>query len=228
MFGFTLVVLVGCGDLPAGAGAGQQTAAVVEPLTTDPASSAVLPPGWRWETYGGVQVGVPGGWGYAKAGAEQVTTGWCGYGPVDRVVARPGSGALLLGCGRARNPSRIPVTGIFVALGPGGVTGTLEEGDRTTVVLPGGSVAVQASPELRQRIVATIHPTEDDSNGCPVNHPISPDPGSTPDPAIDVTSWTAITAVAACKYAVAQPGEPSGPGLRFGSPARLPSRRSTG
>jgi hypothetical protein len=106
------------------------------------------------------------------------------------------------------------VAGVFVAFGPGGAAGSVEEGDRTTVFLPTASVAVQAPPELRQQIVATIHPIEQDHNGCPVEHPISLDPGRTPERAIKVSALTAVTAVVACKYGITQPGEQNGPGLR--------------
>ena len=36
-------------------------ASLAEPVGGQPA----LPSGWRWESYGGVQVGVPDGWGPA-------------------------------------------------------------------------------------------------------------------------------------------------------------------
>jgi hypothetical protein len=76
-------------------------------------------------------------------------------------------------------------------------------------------VAVQAPPELRRQIVATIHSIHEDNNGCPVDHPISLHPGRTPEPAIEVTSLTAVSTVVACKYAIAQPdGGQDGPALR--------------
>ena len=47
------------------------------------ASSDQVPAGWRWESYGGVQVGVPGDWGWDE-------------GPV-RLALRPSEGPVLAG-----------------------------------------------------------------------------------------------------------------------------------
>jgi len=218
LVGLVLGLLAGCGDAPPGPG---ELAVAAGPSTSpSPANPVPLPSGWRWEAYAGVQVGVPGDWGYARSSADQIITQWCIGRPVRNVVARPGA-TTLVGCGldQVGDPgTRIAVAGVFVAFGLGGAAGTLEEGDRTTVILPTASVAVQAPPELRQQIVATIHPIERDHNGCPVDHPISLDPGRTPEPAIKVSSLTAVTAVTACKYAIPwpqpAPGAGIGPGLR--------------
>ena len=216
MVGLVLGLLAGCGDSLAGLGTSEPAVAAGPSTSPSPANPVVLPSGWRWEAYADVQVGVPGDWGYARSSADQIITQWCIGRPVRNVVARPGA-STLVGCGldQVSDPgTRIAVAGVFVAFGPGGVAGTVEEGDRTTVVLPTASVAVQAPPELRQQIVATIHPIEQDHNGCPVDHPISLDPGRTPEPAIEITALTEVTAVVACKYTVVHPGEPNQPGLR--------------
>jgi hypothetical protein len=217
------VLLAGCGD------------AAIAP-SDDARSSPALPAGWRWESYRGVEVGVPGDWGYARSSTGQITTQWCTdlYHPVEHVVARPGL-STAAGCFTVDpiEPSRGPdpgtliaTTGIFVAFD--GITATANdgprrEGDRATVTVNGVTVAVQAPARLREQIVATIHPTTADSNGCPTSHQISNAPDMRPDPAVDVGSLAGVTAVTACKYAVHAGVNAGGHG-----PALLSSLRLTG
>lgn len=47
----------------------------VDPSASSDPGAPVLPSGWRWESYGGVQVGVPGEWGWGNA--SQRLGQWC-------------------------------------------------------------------------------------------------------------------------------------------------------
>lgn len=210
-FAAVAVLAVGCGasDMSDSVGVPRAEAAPGSP--TQP--GAELPTGWRWESFRGVQVGVPADWGYDNG--SQRTSQWCVERGGDRstpVVGRPGP-STLAGCVTQDPGGPDPGTllangGTLVAFseaparGPARVT----EGDRTTVVVAGVTVMVQARQSLRERILDTIHTVEVDANGCPVDHPISKSPSARPSPAVDVTSLRGVTAVAACKYAISANG----------------------
>jgi hypothetical protein len=187
--------------------------------SSGPASTAqrekhppALPTGWRWESYGGVEVGVPATWrwdnGYQRIGQ------WCAQpqtAEADQIpaVGRPGM-STLVGCGMG-NPNDEPNpetllenTGPIVAFGrvEKPKDGVVEVGDRTTVGLNGVEVIVQTEPVLRKRIVATVHAVTVDVNGCPSTDPVSRDPARRPAPAVDVSKLASVAAVAACKYRV--------------------------
>jgi hypothetical protein len=105
-----------------------------------------LAPGWRWESYGGVEVGVPGSWGWDN-GAQRLSQ-WC-VGPeghtAKSIVGRPGP-TTLAGCsGGKPDPSTlIANTGSVVAFGR-----TAEPpGVRISSLRLDGSVAEQAIREI--------------------------------------------------------------------------------
>lgn len=178
-----------------------------------------LPTGWRWESFGGVQVGVPGefGWGNGSQRLGQ----WCIGEERDPIVGRPGP-STLVGC--PTDPDVDPSTllentGPVVSLSTAArwdedeppAPGRQQEGDRLTVVHEGVSVAIQASAELRERIAATIHGVDVDAYGCPAGSPFSADPARRPAPAVAVESLTGVAAVSVCRYAVTTPdGYPVG------------------
>ncbi len=167
-----------------------------------------LPAGWRWESYGGVEVGVPGDWGWDN-GTQRLTQ-WC-VATKDAIakpiVGRPGA-ATLVGCPGPAEPGRD--TGTLVAFdrtaeGPG----TRPDGDQTEVRLDGVLVTVIAQDELRQRIVETIRRVEDvDSYGCPTTHPISDRPQLRPARPVEVTSLTDVSAVSVCRFGLAEDPAP--------------------
>ncbi|MFB9409108.1 hypothetical protein [Dactylosporangium matsuzakiense] len=56
------------------------------------------PDGWRWESYGGIEVGVPGDWGWDSQ--AQRLDAWCiKPGNHPPAVARPGAAVPAVGCG---------------------------------------------------------------------------------------------------------------------------------
>lgn len=153
-------------------------------------------------------MGVPGSWGWDN-GSQRIDQ-WCTSpqtAEADQVpaVGRPGS-ASLVGCGMDTpkgqpNPETLlENTGPIVAFArPEKPTnGVVKQGDRTTVGLNGVEVIVQAEPELRKKIVATVHAVTADFNGCPATDPVSHDPARRPTPAVDVSKLRAVTAIAAC------------------------------
>lgn len=172
-------------------------------LEAPPASASAddLPQGWRWESFGGVEVGVPGDWGWDN-GSQRLSQ-WCvrpeGQTP-QPAVGRPGV-STAAGCPQGEpDPGTLIVnTGSVVAFDrTTDPPGTMTEGDQTAVRLGGVQVAVNAPADLRQRIVATIRPVaEADSYGCPTSHPISARPQQRPVPARELTD---VASISACKY----------------------------
>lgn len=167
-----------------------------------------LPAGWRWESYGGVEVGVPGDWGW-DSGTQRLTQ-WCvatREGNAEPIVGRPGA-ATLVGCPGPAEPGRD--TGTLVAFdrttdGPG----TRQDGDQTEVRLDGVLVTVIAPEGLRQRIVETIRQVGDvDSHGCPTTHRISDRPEQRPARPVDVTTLKAVSAVSVCRFGLAEDPAP--------------------
>jgi hypothetical protein len=171
----------------------------------------VLPPGWRWESYGGVQVGVPGGWGWADRGLR--LDAWCIDRPGDDppVVARPGGAIPAIHCGD--DGARISDTGWVV--GFDGVReaadGLDRDGDRTTVRVAGVEVMVQAPVALREQIAATIHRVDVDAFGCPTTHPISTQPSLRPARPVNVAALRDVAAVSVCKYELRDPSSAAQP-----------------
>lgn len=182
-----------------------------------------LPAGWRWESYGGVQVGFPGDWGWGN-GSQRLSQ-WC-IATKDQIakpiVGRPGP-TTLAGCSGGTKPrpeTLIAKTGSVVSFDwttePSGVQ---QEGDQTAVRLDGVLVKVNAPQELRQRIVETVRRVDVDSYGCPTTHPISGRPQQRPAKPVDVTSLRDVSSVSACKFRLGE--GPYSSRLRLVSALRL-------
>lgn len=201
------------------AACGSPTALPPNPPPSSAADSA-LPSGWRWESYGGVQVGVPADWGWAGRGTR--LDAWCVLSEVkDKppVVARP-TGVPAIACGDGE--ALVKNTGTVVAFGhplkPG--DGIDHQGDRTTVRISGVEVVIQAEWELRKRIAATIHRVTIDAYGCPATHPISTRSALRPSPPTDVTTLRDVTAVSVCRYELGPDAHLLG-GSRLDGPAAV-------
>lgn len=177
-----------------------------------------LPAGWRWESFGPVEIGVPGDWGYGTSGRP-----WCQQGAEGPFVGRPGA-VSELGCAARGRTVGDPATlvdpgGTFVwftwfrpdadepgaaseldaGATPGTVTYPRRIGDRDTLVVAGIEVAVQAPVDLGRRIRATLRVVDRDHNDCPVTSPFAANLAWRPaGPA--VSSLTGVTAVSACSY----------------------------
>ncbi|BEL04058.1 hypothetical protein Q0Z83_022490 [Actinoplanes sichuanensis] len=185
-----------------------------------------LPAGWRWESFGGVQVGVPADWGWDNQAIR--LDAWCikpGNNPP--AVSRPGAGVPAIGCGVEQGPP-----GEFLIKNTGWTVGfertdegdgTDDAGDRTTVRRDGVEVIIQAPKEWRDRIAATIHQVTVDSAGCPTGHRISTGPDLRPSPPVDVAALRDVTSISVCKYPL-----PDGFSTRSPSPRLLSSLRLDG
>jgi hypothetical protein len=190
----------------------------------DVGSRAELPAGWRWESYGGLEVGVPGDWGWVDSSLR--LDSWCvGAGGPQKPAVGRASGIVLTiicpgdGMGGPVPEKMIRNTGWVVAFGdaPGHADGVDHELDRSTVWLDGVEVAIQAPALLRKLIAATIHRVRMDSSGCPVTHPIMGQPRLRPTPATAVTTLRAVTTISACRYRLNTPDNGSAPPLLFSS-----------
>jgi len=191
--------------------AGQPKSAAVAPPSVRPASLAepvgdqpVLPAGWRWESFGGIQVGVPGDWGWDDQGLR--LDAWCiKPGNHPPAVARPGAGVAAIGCGiggKGTPPGfLIANTGWTVGFDRTDKgDGVAQEGDRTTARRDSVEVIIQAPTQWRDRIAATIHRVKVDDAGCPTSNRISTGPDLRPTPPVDVAALRDVTSVSVCKY----------------------------
>ncbi|MEV4350206.1 hypothetical protein AB0J83_37595 [Actinoplanes sp. NPDC049596] len=172
-----------------------------------------LPSGWRWESYGGIQVGVPSEWGWGDSGLR--LDAWC-VSPGDDhppVVARPGGPVPAIGC--PAGGTKLKNTGPVVALGHSSAPDGVEQrDDRTTVRRAGVEIIVQAPLILRGRITATIHRVTTDEYGCATTHPISEHPDRRPAPPADVTTLRDVIAVSACRYEIPDPDAAPAPDVQ--------------
>jgi len=194
-----------------------------EPVGDQPS----LPAGWRWESYGGIQVGVPGDWGWDNQALR--LDAWCiNPGNHSPAVARPGAPVPAIGCGTGRKG---PPAGLLIANTGWTVgfdrtdkgDGTDHKADRTTVRRDGVDVIIQAPKEWRDRIAATIHRVRVDDAGCPAGHRISSAPDLRPTPPVDVASLRDVTSISVCKYPL-----PEYDTARLPSPRLLSSLRLDG
>lgn len=200
---FALTQIGGPGDeatIPA-----DHTATRTAPVTQEPDTPA-LPEGWRWESFGGVQVGVPDEWDWG--GPSQRIYQWClnDEDELNRPIVGVAGASTAVGCD-LHGPSTPPKDSLVENTGevvmfdwsrePSSHAG--EVGDRTTVERQGVTVLVQARQPLRNAIVATIHTVDTDVHGCPATHPITDDsmwrPGG-----IALGDVRGVTEVSVCRY----------------------------
>lgn len=215
------LVLAGCGqDSPGTAGG---STSVVDP------QEPVLPDGWRWESYAGVQVGVPGDFGWTT-GAQRIGQ-WCVGGerdePLRPAVGRPGF-STVVGCpeGDPDPATLVENTGVVVSLESvqEDVPIPTDTGDQSVLVLGDVLVRVIGPADLREQVLATAHEADVDAKGCAMRLPEDVRPGSAPSPAADVTTLEEVTAVAACSYSIPHPGTGTGSGMPLQSSLLLEGR----
>ncbi|MFI5841433.1 hypothetical protein ACIA8K_17185 [Catenuloplanes sp. NPDC051500] len=184
-----------------------------------------LPAGWRWESFGGVQVGVPNDWGWDSLALR--LNAWCAKpGNHPPAVARPGAPVPAIFCGIDQKG---PPAGFLIANTGWTVgfdrtyegDGTEVEGDRTTVRRDGAEVIIQAPKEWRDRIAATIHQVRIDDAGCPTSHRISTGQDLRPTPPVNVATLRDVTSVSVCKYPLPDEGSAQTSSPRLLSSLRL-------
>ncbi len=185
----------------AGAGDAAKDSADAPPTMPKP-DSAAGGSGWRWESYGGVQVRVPAAWTYGVSGSP-----WCipteagkPRGERDGEVGRPGP-VPSIGC-----PAVVPSS----ALGQH-VWFSRDEGPpelrpvpgwyRDVKIIDGVRIEVQTrTAALRDAIIGSIREISTDVNGCPVRHPAAANEPVRPGQGLD---WNSpVTGLSACKYAI--------------------------
>lgn len=169
-------------------------------------SAPTLPDGWRWESFGGIQVGVPDD--FDQGSPSQRLYQWCLNDDDVRehpIVGRAGF-STEVGCdvdapSTPPQDSLVENTGEVVMLGWSEApdAAPVELGDRITVQLNGVAVTVQTEQPLRDQIVETIHWVDTDVHGCAATHPISTDSAWRPTgPPLD--DLTGVAELSVCRY----------------------------
>lgn len=177
-----------------------------------PRGSVVAASGWRWESYGGIEVQVPASWTYGTTGSPPCLQD----ADAKPYVGRPGP-IRTIGC---RDPvaaldKRVP----YLWLGASGATPGVRRYDAgwsaETRIVSGVPVTVLADHEaLRKRILASaraVHGT--DAYGCPLDHRVRSGPRARPDHgAGGLARVGTVRVVTVCRYALARhPGIPPAP-----------------
>jgi hypothetical protein len=158
-------------------------------------------PGWRWESFGGVEISVPATWSYGISNAPWCVAGEPGQpdgevgrpGPLQRILCNDPVPVNKLGqhVWFSRDAGAKPVVGR--QLGDGWVLDVV-------VVRAGVSIAVQthANPALRKTILASVRQVATDLNGCPATQPVNSTGWVRPTQGLDWSS--AVTALSICRY----------------------------
>ncbi|MCW2830274.1 MAG: hypothetical protein JWP31_966 [Aeromicrobium sp.] len=183
-----------------------------------PSATVTLPDGWRWESYRGVEVAVPGEWGTTNA--SQRIGQWCvtDRGGREPAIGRPGP-TTLVGCLVTQDGETPPSpssetliknTGTIVAfedavLSDGTKHPINRGGDREVVRVGDVYVIVQVAQPLRDRIAATVRKVDVDANSCPAADPVSRDVERRP-ASVDVAGLRNVRSVSACRYELARRG----------------------
>ena len=201
-----VLVVVACVGCSSGSSPGPVPSRDPSP-TKDATAETALPDGWRWESYRGVEVAVPGDWGADNA--SQRIGQWCvDGGGKEPAIGRPG-GSTLVGCpgGDQVDETLVANTGPIVAFADAVYSdGTDNQvprgGDREVVRVGDVYVIVQVAQPLRDQIVATVRQADVDANDCPSTDAVTRDPSARPDAPVDVASLRGIQSVSACRYAL--------------------------
>ncbi|MFL6118914.1 hypothetical protein [Actinophytocola sp.] len=187
-------------------------------------------PGWRWESYRGVQVQVPPDWGEGAPRSD-----WCAATPDGQARRATPPGAvgrprmiLAIGCPSEYPPADQRTSSLyFDTRNKAGVRGFdhgwVEETRRVddvfiTVFSPDGA--------LRAAIFGSARPIVGlDRYGCPTDHPVAADPdGYRPDPAVGgLPPADTVMAISVCRYTLKS--DPAPPLLSSG---RITGRSAQG
>jgi hypothetical protein len=192
------IAAVGC----LAAGCGSDQAVSTPPVDRVAGTSPQAAPGWRWESYGGVQVSVPVGWNHYGT----ADSAWCvgDRGQAAGEIGRPGP-ILMIKC-----PDRIPLGKLGEHLWLSSSTERAARrseqlGDgwvRDLVIVGNVSIEVQTHghPGVRRHILDSVREVGTDANGCSVTHAVS-EPGLVrPQDGLD---WaTPVTGLSACRYEI--------------------------
>lgn len=192
------------------------------PTASDPTTEPA-PAGWRWESYGGVQLLLPATW------AWQDVDPWCVRAdPSLPRVVRPG-GASAVGCAEF---APVGQRGPEVRLGPrdpklAAGTRDVDHGWKQTSVIRYGVMitAFDNDPARVRRILGSVRQVRTiDAHGCPITTPAVLDPAWRPHGApLAAIDPAAVTSVIVCSFSL-----PYTSGPATGLPPLLASSRHTG
>lgn len=213
------VLTGGDGGSPVGPAVPGATSGVV-PTADEPTADEPLPPGagWRWESYGGVELQVPASWGLGTTDSP-----WC-LGSTDgstdgaAYVGRPGP-VEAIGCDDA---SLAEQDRRYVWFGADEPAGRVVEGPwvRETRLVGQTSVTVQLDDaDLAEQILASARVVEgQDAAGCAATSPLAAEPGLRPQP-WDLTTAGVVGGASVCRYALASELVPTEAGSLLASRA---------
>jgi hypothetical protein len=156
--------------------------------------------GWRWESFGGVEISVPATWSYGISHAP-----WCipgEPGQPNGEVGRPGPVRRIL----CNDPVPFDKLGQHVwfsrTAGAKPVVQQQLGGEWVldVLVVDGVSIEVQthANPAVRNTILSSVRRVGTDLNGCPATHPVNTTGWARPTQGLDLSS--AVTGLSICRY----------------------------
>lgn len=182
----------------------------------EPAQVTATPTaGWRWESYGGVQVQVPGTWIEGITGTPPCLVDQEGKRPAP-YVGRPGMVAAI-GC--TSPVPKLEYRSPYVWLGDSDAKpGSQDHGHgwvTQTRVVHGVPITVfAADAALRERILdSALWTGKADKFGCTPGHPNASHPEARPDPGAALADVGAVEQIAVCTYAVGQDPEAAEPSI---------------
>jgi hypothetical protein len=197
----TVVMVVMVAAWPAGQG-GIDPAPGPKPRPEQVASRPA--DGWRWESYGGIEVQVPDTWTYGTTGEPPCLADQASKRP-EPYVGRPGAVALI-GCSEPvpELEHRSPYLWFGDSLaepgsqnhGHGWVTETRD-------VRGVGITVFAADAALRERILDSAQPAgKADAYGCTPSHPNSVEPDARPKPGAALADIGTAQQIAICTYSI--------------------------
>lgn len=196
-------------------------AATGEPPPPGPASEAApergksAAPGWRWESYGGVEAQVPETWGYGGSDwppcMDRSDDQKHGY------VGRPGGAIPAIGCTGPSVPpldKRIPYLWFRASAEPGVRTHDAGWVEETRTVRGLALTVFSDDAALRTRILDSAGPASD---GCPAEHAVATNPDARPDPGPGgpdagpggVAEMGPVESITVCRYALGEDNRPA-------------------
>jgi hypothetical protein len=167
-------------------------------------SSDAAAAGWRWESYGGIEVQVPGAWTDGITGSPPCLVDQEGKRPAP-YVGRPGA-VPAIGC--AKPVPELPNRSPYVWLGDSGAKpGSQDHGHgwvTETRDVHGVLITVfAADAALRERILGSARRIgKTDTYGCQPDDPNSSQPEARPKPGTALADVGNVEQIAICTYAI--------------------------
>jgi hypothetical protein len=169
-----------------------------------------LPDGWRWESFGGIEVGVPETWEYGTTGTPPCLQrkGEAPY------VGRPGPVALI-GC--VEQVPELANRTSFLWLGGSGSRPGVRSYDhgwveKTRVVRGVRLTVFTDDASLREGILGSARVAgQTDVFGCPVDHRVAVHKLIQPEPSAGLAAIGRVRSMVVCRYMIEREGMPARP-----------------